>query len=107
MQTEFLLVLTTCPDTEQANALAKALVQAGVAACVQISPGLTSVYHWQGELCESREAGLQIKCAAGRYAELERLVLELHPYQVPELIALPVSHGLPAYLDWIKETTLR
>ena len=105
MQNEFLLVITTCPSQEQAKTLAHELVKAKLAACVQISQAVTSVYQWQGQICEEQEFGLHIKCLVQHYNALEQLLSKLHPYDVPELIALPVTQGLPAYFDWIKETT--
>ena len=105
METEFLLVITTTPDETIAKSIAYSLVQSKLAACVQISSLMTSVYEWQGEICEEKEFGLQIKCLAKHYSAIETAVLALHPYDVPELIALPVTQGLPAYFDWIKETT--
>ncbi|MCL1057395.1 divalent-cation tolerance protein CutA [Shewanella sp. Choline-02u-19] len=105
MDNEFLLVMTTSPDEALAKSLAHTLVQGKLAACVQISSLMTSVYEWQGEICEEKEFCLQIKCLAKHYAAIETAVLELHPYDVPELIAVPVTQGLPAYFDWIKETT--
>ncbi|QQX80798.1 divalent-cation tolerance protein CutA [Shewanella sp. KX20019] len=105
MDNEFLLVITTSPDEALAKCLAHSLMKAKLAACVQISSAVTSVYEWQGDICEEKEFCLQIKCLAKHYAAIETAVLELHPYDVPELIAIPVTRGLPAYFDWIKETT--
>ncbi|WOT05579.1 divalent-cation tolerance protein CutA [Shewanella youngdeokensis] len=106
METEFLLVVTTCPDEASAKLIARQLVTAKLAACVQISSSMTSVYEWQGEVCEETEFGLHIKCLAQHFDAIQAAVLTLHPYDVPELIAVPVTLGLPAYFDWIKETTL-
>ncbi len=105
MQPQYLLVSTSCPDEIQATRIAKALVEAKIAACVQISAPIRSIYTWEGKICEEQEISLQIKCLQSRYAELEQLVTKLHPYQVPEIIAVPVTQGLPAYLDWIKDNT--
>lgn len=105
MQNEFLLVITTSPSQEQAKTLAHKLVKAKLAACVQISQAVTSVYEWQGQVCEEQEFTLHIKCLALHYTAIEQLLSKHHPYDVPELIALPVTQGLPAYFDWIKETT--
>lgn len=105
MQHQYLVVSTTCPDEVQANTLARALVESRIAACVHISAPIRSIYVWEGKTCEKREISLQIKCLQSRYAQLEQLVQKLHPYQVPEIIAVPVTHGLPSYLDWIKDNT--
>jgi periplasmic divalent cation tolerance protein len=96
-----LLVLTTLADAAQAESLARMLVHARVAACVSILPPCTSVYRWQGAVETAQETMLFIKTTSSRYAALETLVREHHPYDVPELIALPVDRGLPAYLDWL------
>ncbi len=101
----YLLVMTTCPTQACASKIARALVETKLAACVQISPQLTSVYHWQGEICEAQEFALHIKCYQQRYDEIVKLIDNLHPYEVPELIATQIVHGSSAYLDWIKETT--
>jgi len=105
MQDEFLLVMTTCPTKDSATELAKALVEAKIAACIQISASVTSIYSWEDDLCEESEFALHIKCMAKNYSALENKVKQLHPYQVPELIAVSLTNGLPAYFDWIKETT--
>ncbi|MGL4612386.1 MAG: divalent-cation tolerance protein CutA [Shewanella sp.] len=105
MQDNYLLVYTSCPDEAQAKRLAHALVEAHLAPCVQISAPIQSIYYWEGKLCQEQEVSLQIKCLQSRYAQLQQLVQQLHPYQVPEIIAVPVTHGLPAYLDWIKDNT--
>ncbi|MCH1930311.1 divalent-cation tolerance protein CutA [Shewanella sp. A25] len=105
MQQQYLMVSTSCPDEVQARRIAKALVEAKLAACVHISAPIRSIYAWEGKICEEEEMSLQIKCLQSRYAEVEQLIVKLHPYQVPEIIAVPVTHGLPAYLDWIKDNT--
>ena len=105
MQTT-LLVLTNCPDEESANAIALALVEERLAACVNILPRVQSVYRWQGAVESATEIPLFIKSTATNYPALEAAIRNRHPYQVPEIIALPVERGLPAYLDWIaRETT--
>ncbi len=105
MNDTYLLVMTTCPTQECASNIARILIEAKLAACVQISPQLTSIYQWQGEICEDQEFALHIKCHQQRYDEIAMLVNKLHPYEVPELIATQIVHGSSAYLDWIKETT--
>jgi periplasmic divalent cation tolerance protein len=106
MQTA-LLVLTNCPDEESANAIALALVEARLAACVNILPRVQSVYRWQGAVESATEIPLFIKSTAANYPALEATIRNRHPYQVPEIIALPVTHGLSAYLDWIASETTR
>jgi periplasmic divalent cation tolerance protein len=102
-----LLVLTNCPDEESANAIALALVEQRLAACVSILPRVQSVYRWQGAVESATEIPLFIKSTATNYPALEAAIRDRHPYQVPEIIALPVEHGLPAYLDWIATETTR
>jgi periplasmic divalent cation tolerance protein len=106
MQTA-MLVLTNCPDEESANAIALALVEARLAACVNILPRVQSVYRWQGAVESATEIPLFIKSTAANYPALEATIRNRHPYQVPEIIALPVTHGLSAYLDWIASETTR
>jgi len=104
MQTT-LLVLTNCPDEESANAIALALIEERLAACVNILPRVQSVYRWQGAVESATEIPLFIKSTAANYPALEAAIRNRHPYQVPEIIALPVAQGLPAYLDWIASET--
>ncbi|MCE9679272.1 divalent-cation tolerance protein CutA [Shewanella sp. AS1] len=105
MKDNCLLVMTSCPDIDSAKAIAKSLVEARLAACIQISSPVTSVYRWQDEVCEEQEYALQIKCHSACFDKIEQAILALHPYEVPELIAVKIKAGSSAYLDWIKETT--
>ena len=100
-----LLVLTNMPDRESAMTLARALIERRVAACVNVLPGCTSVYRWKGAVEEAQELPLLIKTTAGRYAELEEAIRSLHPYELPEIIAVPVVRGLPDYLRWVAAET--
>lgn len=100
-----IVVLTNLPDEEGARELARHLVEQGLAACVNILPGVQSLYRWQGRLEEARETCLMIKTAGVRYPELEAAIRARHPYDVPEIIALPVTQGWPPYLDWITGQT--
>lgn len=102
-----LLIITNCPDEEVANAIALALVEEKLAACVNILPRVHSVYRWQGSVESASEIPLLIKTTAARYAALESRIGELHPYEVPEIIAVPIARGLPAYLNWLAEETLQ
>ena len=99
-----LLIFSTCPDRESAERLARALVEQRVAACVNILPGIRSLYRWQGKLESAEELLLLIKSNELAYPEAEQLIRRLHPYELPEIVAVPVGNGLPAYLDWISET---
>ena len=98
---DILLVLTTLPDRAQAETLAAQLVDAGHAACATVLPGARSIYRWQGAVESADETLLLIKTAATAYPALEAAICAAHPYEVPEVIALPVSQGLPAYLAWV------
>ena len=98
---DILLVITNCPDESCANAIALALVEERLAACVNILPRVQSVYRWQGAVESASEIPLLIKTSAERYPALEAAIRARHPYDVPEIIALPLSQGLPAYLNWV------
>lgn len=100
-----LLVYCTCPDEAAGANLASRLVERGLAGCVNVLPGLTSIYKWHGEMKSGSEALLLIKCPAVKYAELEAEIVASHPYELPEIIAVSIETGLPAYLHWIKEET--
>ncbi len=95
------LVLVTIDTEANALALARQLVEARLAACVSLSP-IQSVYRWQGELHTDPEWQLVIKTDLNRFEELAQLILEHHPYDLPEIIALPMAAGLAAYLDWVE-----
>lgn len=99
------LVLSTCPDQDTALALATRLVEQGLAACVNVVPGLTSIYRWEGALHRDPEVLLLIKTAAGRLDALVKGLRRLHPYELPEIIALPITAGLPEYLNWVSQCT--
>lgn len=101
-----LLALSTCPDVETAARIARVLVEERLAACVNRLPGVVSTYRWQGEIHEDAEVLLVIKTTRERFEALRARLLELHPYELPELVALEMAEGLPAYLDWLaRETT--
>lgn len=96
-----LLVLTNCPDQAQAESLAAALVDSGLAACVNILAPCRSVYRWQGATETATEIPLLIKSTAANYPALENAIRQRHPYELPEIIALPIERGLPDYLAWL------
>ncbi len=99
------VVLTTCSDADSAAGLASQLVERGLAACVNIVPGVRSIYRWQGKIEDDAECLLVIKTTVDRAADLQAAVAELHAYDVPELVVLPVESGAQAYLDWVLAQT--
>lgn len=102
---ETLLVLTNLPDAEAARRLADHLVGARLAACVNILAPCRSVYRWQGAIEDAAEVPLLIKTTAARYADLEAAIRARHPYELPEIVAVPLAHGLPGYLAWVAAAT--
>jgi len=103
---DLILVLVTAPDQDSAELLAKTLVEKKLAACVNLYPGLKSIYRWDGDVHEDKEMLLMIKTQATLFEDqLIPLVQELHPYDTPEIIALPIVAGEKNYLDWIQSET--
>jgi len=100
-----LLVFTNLPDRAAAERLAGDLIGRRLAACVNILAPCRSVYRWKGDLQQDEEHPLLIKTTADRYAALEEAIRAAHPYELPEIIAVPVERGLPAYLDWLATET--
>jgi len=96
-------VLTNLPDSESAFNLARELVRRRIAACVNVLPASTSFYRWQGKPEEASEHPVLMKTTQDRYADLEAAIRELHPYELPEIIAWPVTAGLPGYLAWVEQ----
>ena len=103
--TPHLLILCTCPDQTTAQNIANQLVDRALAACVNTLPGLTSVYQWQGKRETVQEHLLLIKTTDEAYQALEQAIIELHPYELPEVIAVPIVQGLNGYLQWIEQQT--
>jgi periplasmic divalent cation tolerance protein len=105
--TDAIVVLTTVASDEEGVRLVRALLERRLIACGTLVPGARSLYRWQGKIADEREVMLVLKTRSARLETLQAAFGELHPYKVPELLALPVSAGLPKYLDWISgETTL-
>ena len=105
MMTDALLVLTTCANPAVADRIALALVEQGLAACVNQSAPVNSVFRWQGKVERATEVLLLIKTTRERYGALEHAIKQLHPYDLPEIIAIPISAGDASYLRWISEQT--
>ncbi len=100
-----LLVITSLPDAESARALATRLVEQRLAACVNILAPCQSLYRWEGKLEEAEEVPLLIKTTVARYVALEEAIRAYHPYELPEIIAVPIEKGLPGYLAWMAAST--
>jgi periplasmic divalent cation tolerance protein len=102
---EFIVVFVTAPDADGAANLAKTLVTEKLVACVNILPGLRSIYAWEGKVCDEAEALCVMKTRRALFAAVRELVVSLHPYEVPEIIALPLVEGSAPYLDWLCNQT--
>ena len=100
-----LLVFTNLPDRASAERLAEALIEQRLAACVNILAPCRSVYRWKEAVQHDEEHPVLIKTDAGRYAALEQAIRAGHPYELPEIIAVPIERGLPAYLEWVASET--
>lgn len=100
-----LLVITNVPDTAMGERIARVLIDARAAACVNILAQSQSVYRWQGAIETTNEVPLLIKTTTDAYPRVEQLLRECHSFAVPEIIAVPIEHGLPAYLDWVATET--
>jgi len=100
-----ILVLTSLPDHEGALALARSLVKGRLAACVNVGAPVESMYHWRGEIETAREVPVVIKTRRALYNAVEAAIVAVHPYELPEVIAVPVIHGLAGYIDWIATET--
>jgi len=101
----YLLVFTNCPDRESATSIATTLLKEKLAACVNVMPEILSLYRWQGKQEMTSEVQLQIKTRSEVLSTLQQRITSLHPYDLPEIIAIPIVAGLPAYLQWIHEET--
>ena len=105
MSSEAILVLTNLPDPQSAAQLAEKLIGERLAACVNILAPCTSMYRWQGKLETAQETPLLIKTLRVHYGKLEQAIRTHHPYELPEIIAVPVERGLPEYLGWVVQET--
>jgi periplasmic divalent cation tolerance protein len=99
-----LVVLSTVGKAEDAERIGRALVERRLAACVNVLPAVTSIYRWKGKMEKDEERVLVIKTRAERFASLKQALVLLHPYEVPEVIALPITDGHQPYLDWLDES---
>ncbi len=102
--TETLVVLVSAPSADEAARIARTVVEEKLAACGTVVPGIRSIYRWQGKVCDEQEALLVLKAPAKRFPELRDRVVALHPYEVPEVIALRIEDGSEKYIDWIVQS---
>jgi periplasmic divalent cation tolerance protein len=98
------IVLCTVPDRDSAEEMANILIADNLAACVNILPGIKSVYRWEDKIEQGNELLLVIKTARTAYKALQAKIVDLHPYELPEIIAVPIEDGLPAYLNWLTQS---
>lgn len=101
---QYIIVQCTCPDDQTATVIADKLVAEGYAACVNIVPSVMSVYQWQGKIEHDEELLLIIKTRQDCYLEVEAMIQQLHPYELPEIIAVSIERGLSGYLEWIDQS---
>lgn len=100
-----ILVLTQMPDATSAQTLARALIESRLAACVSVGATVGSLYHWRGQIEMAQEVPVVVKTIDDAYPAVEAAILAQHPYELPEIIAIPITDGLAAYLDWIDRET--
>jgi periplasmic divalent cation tolerance protein len=105
--TDSIVLFCTCPNEDEARRIAEGLVESRLAACVNLLPGMESIYRWEGEVETAREVLLLIKSKAERWDELRARITELHSYDTPEIIAIPITAGSEKYLNWIGRETTR
>jgi len=103
--TDALLVFTTLPNADKAAEIARALVEERLAACANLLPAVRSIYRWEGKIRDENEVLVLFKTRAENVERLKARILELHPYEVPEILAVPVESGYQAYLDWLSAQT--
>ena len=101
--TDVRTALVTAPDSGTAERIARTLVEEGLVACVNLVPGVVSLYRWEGEVQRDQEVLMVLKTTAGRAEAVRARVVEEHPYDVPEVLVLPVVAGHPAYLNWVRD----
>ena len=104
MPEEILLAISTFPDVELARSVSRQLVEQKLAACANIGGGVQSIYRWEGKIEEAQETLVFFKTTRACFEEFQRMLRSLHPYEVPEIVALPITAGLPAYLQWVEDS---
>ena len=101
---QYIIALNTCPNAETAEKIAYSLVESQLAACTNIIPTVQSIYRWQGKIEQEHEALLIIKTRKNKFTQLESLIREHHPYELPEIVAVPIEAGTKEYLNWIDQS---
>ncbi|MCD4691286.1 MAG: divalent-cation tolerance protein CutA [Calditrichales bacterium] len=104
MKQKHIIIFSTIPSSETAEAIANYLVNEKLAACCNILPGITSIYYWQDKIECDKELLLMIKTIEENYKQIENIIKDKHPYKVPEIISFNIKQGLPEYLNWITQT---
>jgi periplasmic divalent cation tolerance protein len=105
MSVNQLVILCTVPDRGSGERIARSLVQERLAGCVNLVPGVVSTFRWEGEVKEEQELLMIIKTAAGRFEAVREAIIKLHPYDIPEVIALPITEADPKYIAWLTENS--
>lgn len=100
-KSEIIIVFVTVPGLREGSRISKAILTSRLAACVNVIPGVQSIYKWKGKIVQEKEAMLVLKTTRLRYRKLEQKIKELHPYEVPEVIAIPLICGSPQYVEWV------
>lgn len=98
---EILMVFVTVPGLKDGNRMSKEILTSRLAACVTVIPGVQSMYWWKGKIARAKEAMLIMKTTSSQYRRLESKIMELHSYEVPEIVAIPLVAGLPQYIEWV------
>jgi len=106
LETDCVMILSTTPDLLLAKRIAHILVEEKLAACVQLQPSLLSIYEWQGQMQGEQEVGLIIKTSQAIYKDTVNRIVQLHPYEVPEIVVLPIKDGHQPYLKWVNQQTI-
>jgi periplasmic divalent cation tolerance protein len=106
MKSKEIIVFSTSPDEDQGRAMARTLVSKRLAACVNVVPRVTSIYRWEDQVREDPECLLIIKSTGDQIESLTSQIEKLHPYELPEVLVVPITGGLPAYLDWVRNSVL-
>ncbi len=102
---DYVIIYVTAPDEETAVTIGRALVEEKLAACANIVPRIRSLYRWKGAVEDEREVLMILKTRTELFDRVEQRVRSMHPYEVPEIVAIPLTHGSPPYLDWLSDCT--